>query len=122
VTPPFWAIHAIILGEWGLLQKRTCDRPDCQRTTSTVDSYIEAVKLFDEREWRQDSSWGIAEIAVIGRHRRDRNSKTLPLMNTDGTDFKVIGKHLSRINADGRESGKSLSLGQIGMPAIGWNE
>jgi hypothetical protein len=30
----------------------------------------------------------IAEIDVIARHRRDRKGKSIPLMNTDQTDFR----------------------------------
>ena len=36
--------------------------------------------------WVTGEGAEIAEIDDIARHRRDRKGKTLPLMNTDGTD------------------------------------
>jgi len=45
----------------------------------------------------------IVEMDVIARHRRDRKSNTLPLMNTDSTDLlrsEKLYRGLTRMVAD----------------------
>jgi hypothetical protein len=58
-------------------------------------------------------------IAVMG-DRRDRKTRTSPLINTDDTDQNGIRNDLPRIDADERESGKDRALqdGWPGMPKV----
>jgi hypothetical protein len=76
----------------------------------------------DRREWRHLSwvaffykSGKMEDIAVIARHRRDREQQFSPLIHTDNTD-KANSKNqtLPRINADGRGSEEDRGVGKSG--------
>src|SRR6185437_14820066 len=51
---------------------------------------------------------GIADIAVIARDRRDRKSKTLPLLNTDQTDRRGVSYRRRRQSHVIAEIGKAM--------------
>jgi hypothetical protein len=66
---------------------------------------------------------GIAKIAVIARNRRDRKSKTSPLINTDNSDQQLTIRGIPGI-----ESCKSFGIldglegeGLVGSPESAWS-
>jgi hypothetical protein len=52
---PILGHSRLISGEWGLHQKRTCDRPGCQRAVYTLTDEVVPSNTLDEGEVRQDS-------------------------------------------------------------------